>query len=114
MSLIPDPAETYGEHGERTVKPAAEQRDADLERDPLAAGTHVAAAKAGIRTGAQTASTSFAGYAITSQAVTWGDVGAQGVGLVIALGSALLTGVAAGTVSYLSFIGKGVPAEYRV
>lgn len=105
MSLLPDPPDP----DERTRKLAAEE----AERDPLKAATHTAAVKAGLRTGAQTASTSFGLFVIGSQALTWGDLGAQAVGVGIALGGALLNGLAAGLVSYGSFIGGGIPAAYR-
>ncbi|PPG33967.1 hypothetical protein C5E10_09240 [Pseudoclavibacter sp. RFBG4] len=109
MSLTPEPNESHADHDERTRALAQEQ----AERDPLRSATHTAAVKAGLRTGAQTASTSFALFAIGAQAATWGDLGAQAVAAGIALGGALLNGTAAGIVSYLSFMSGGIPAAYR-
>lgn len=111
MSLIPDPEQTHGDFDERTAKLAAEQSAA--ESDPFNAAAHKAAATAGIRTGAQ----AFAGALVTtggvSQVLTWGDLGAQGIGAGIAVGSALVTGVLAGLGAYALFLGRGVPAAYR-
>lgn len=74
---------------------------------------HTAAVRAGIRTGAQTAGSAIVVGGGIGQAATWGELGAQAIALGITVGGALLAGAGAGVAAYLSFIGKGVPAEYQ-
>lgn len=81
--------------------------------DPLSPALQKAAIRAGIRTFYQTAgATAPIGLAV-GQVATWGDLASQGLAACIALGGALVSGGIAGFAAYLSFVGNGLPEEYR-
>jgi hypothetical protein len=80
--------------------------------DPFNPAIQRAALRAGVRTFAQSTSAAFVLTAATGQAVTWGDVRAQMIALLLALGAAAVVGLGAAVQAYLSFVAKGVPADY--
>lgn len=75
--------------------------------------THRAALVAAYRTGLQSAGSALATSVVASQALTWGDVGAQALGLAIAFASAVVIGVGAGLITFAQVTAQGLPDAYQ-